>query len=317
MIRSPISIVLNSSGSEPLIIKDSLLPSNQPGMVLAGSDGSRARLLKTSVDGSVFITGSLTLSQGTQIVSGTVNLDRGNTISTPLFISGSVGLTALSDAAGRIIVAGSSASGSAQSSDPILIAGIDASGSVRLPLIDYDGTTFIKHREEATFVYAATGVAIGNNKSMISLLNASSAKVIRIQEIWIRNVQTSTVTGVVSTFEIRRVTGHSAGTLVTAEKMDSADMLDSGVTLRTGATVSGESATLLWRVLFSSDEWVPNTADAETQERVFQNAFPVYVRRDLSLKPITLWPGQGISVKHIVNSTAGTFDLFVVLTQVP
>jgi hypothetical protein len=53
MSLSPANIVFNTSGSEVAIIKDAVLASAQPGFVVAGTDGSNVRLLKTTNDGSL------------------------------------------------------------------------------------------------------------------------------------------------------------------------------------------------------------------------------------------------------------------------
>lgn len=112
---NPASIIFNVSGSEGLIVGGAPLDPNQPGLVLAGSDGTNVRLLRTSVSGALNVTGSLSVIDqvsvtttgslpitgsvqvlnfpGTQVVSGTVGLDRGGSSSSPLWTTGSLSIT--------------------------------------------------------------------------------------------------------------------------------------------------------------------------------------------------------------------------------
>jgi hypothetical protein len=174
-----------------------------------------------------------------------------------------------------------------------------------------------KYRELATFTALSTATAPANNKSMFSIVNASgSAVTLKIQEIYLINVQQTAVGGVTLTFELRRITNHSGGTAITAiETMDSGDALNGSITARTNSTVSGESATLLWRSLWSSDEWSPGNSDVESNDHEFQTMFPIYSKKTNDSKPITLRANEGLTIKCTTNSTVGSFDIFVVFTQ--
>jgi hypothetical protein len=125
------------------------------------------------------------------------------------------------------------------------------------------------------------------------------------------------VTGVIGTFELRRITDHSVGTAITAiETMHSDDALNGSITLRTNATVTVESANLLWRSLFTTDEWTPNAAvNTASTNHIFTTMHPIWKRNDNDNKPIILKANEGLTVKFATNSTAGTFDIMVVFTQ--
>lgn len=356
--RNPASILFDTNSVELAVTASIQIPSASRGLIAAGvgSDGivryhnvdSTGALkvtgsLTTTPSGVQQVTGSVSLSQPA-IVSGTVNLDRGNNAGTPLFITGSVGISgsvgitnqvtvtttgslpvtgsvAVTGSVGitnRVTVVGAAASGSAFSGNPVLVAGIDISGSARIPRIDFNGAAFVRQDEEATFVCTITGSAIGNNKAMLSIYNATgSNSIIKIREIWIQNIQAAAITGVNSIFEFHRITGHSGGSLATAAAMDTVDNLNALVSIRTNGTVTGEVATLLWRTIWSSDEWGTGTTEDEDFAHAIQATHPIYFRRDSNTKPITLYPGQGLNVKHAVNATQGSFDVFILLTQVP
>lgn len=266
-------------------------------------------------------------------------------VSTPALMSaGSDGTNPrylLLDSSGRQIIIGPVANGAAVTGNPLLIAGsdgtnarnirtavdgairIDPTGTTSQPINDaggsitIDGTITTIEKEYATFTALATNIDIGNNKSMFSIVNASgSLVVIKISAIYIVNVRTSATTGVTGIFELRRIVNHSGGTQISnIETFDSIDTLNGSITIRTGSTVNSESSNLLWRSVFSTDEWGPGTIDVESNDHIFQTMFPFLNRQDYSNKLITLRANQGLNIKFATNSTSGTFDIMVVFTQ--
>jgi hypothetical protein len=169
--------------------------------------------------------------------------------------------------------------------------------------------------ELATFVALAKDVAIGNNKSMFSLVNTSGSTVkVKIRELYLINSQTSAVTGVISDFELHRCVSHSAGTSITPQSYDTADSLNSSVTARTGATIDTENANILKRWEWSSDEWGVGTLDQEGNDHNTQANMNL-MRQEKNCKPLTLRANEGFTFKHSINSTAGTFDIMCVFTQ--
>jgi len=169
--------------------------------------------------------------------------------------------------------------------------------------------------QEQTFSAFAQAVTLGNNKSMLSLANVDATLKVKLQEVWVINVRTTNVTGVVASFEFRKFTTHSAGTLLTPIAYDSTDTLDADVSARTNATIAGEAA-IITRRLWSSDEWGPGALDTEGLQVGFQQTSPFWKTADYQ-KPIILNQNEGIHVKCATNTTAGTFDLTFVFTQVP
>ena len=176
---------------------------------------------------------------------------------------------------------------------------------------DSKDNNYVIQYQRPTFVATSTTVAIGNNKSMFSIMNTSSL-VVRVERIYIVNNQTTAISGVVSSFELRRITSHSAGTLITSQVFDSQDTLDAGITVRTGSTVAGEGSVLrLFK--FSSDEWGVGAQDVESSQNIIQAYNPVFQAAPY-MKPHTLRQNQGIHIKHTVNSTVGNFDFLIEFT---
>jgi hypothetical protein len=169
--------------------------------------------------------------------------------------------------------------------------------------------------ELATFVVMARETTLGNNKSMMSIVNTSGSAVkIKLRELFIINTQTTAVTGIIADFEIRRCVSHSAGTSLTPQAYDTSDTLDSSVTVRTGATIGTESASILKHFEWSSDEWGVGALDTEGSDHAKQVSTNILTQAK-DCKPLTLRANEGITIKHIINSTAGSFDIICVFTQ--
>lgn len=170
--------------------------------------------------------------------------------------------------------------------------------------------------ENATFVALSLSTAIGNNKSMISIVNAGGSGVkIRLREIRIINVQNTAVTGVIADFRLLPITGHSSGTSITPLAHDSDDTLSGSVTVRTGANVSGEvAANVFRRWKFSSDEWGVGASDVESNSHDMQIQNSLFDTAPKT-KTITANPGEGFTIKQVTNSTVGSYDILMVFTQ--
>lgn len=205
---------------------------------------------------------------------------------------------------------GPAAEAAAALNNPVRVGGWDGA-NIRTLRTDAIGR--LVPLDYPTFVLQATAVALGNNKSMVSLLNADASLIVKIREVRIVNVRTSTVTGTVADFRAFRITGHSAGTTLTPLEHDTADALDSDITARTGGTVSGEAANSLWRRLWSSDDWGAGALDVEAAQVGHQQMAPTW-QTGMSQRPIVLRQNQGLSLKCVTNTTAGTFDINIVFT---
>jgi len=284
-----------------------------------GSAAPTSASLGGAVDGSGILRSLLSDNSGRQIVqifntasiTGSVGLSQTATVTGSITVPNTVVITG---SVGIVDSTFDATNGGAVPARIAIVGGISGSTAVGIRT-NNSGSVVTESQEEKTFVIRSTSTALGNNKSMLSLLNASISSFIQLKEVYIINVQTSAVTGIIAIFELFRFTGHSAGTLLTPQPYDTADVMDANVTARTGATITGESATSMARWLWSSDEWGPGTLDEEGHEHTFQNLLPAWAHRSPNSKAILLRPGQGIHLKHVVNSTAGTFDIVFVFTQ--
>lgn len=282
---------------------DGAAPVGNP-VLIAGQDGTNVQSLKTDTTGRP------------EVVGGAA--DGSPPSGAPVLTAGWDGTnvqTFATDGYGAQLVVGKDLVGTPPTTNPVVIGGWDGTNVVRLRL-NANGTVATSQTELATFTVAGTAVAPANNKSMISIFNADATLLTKVHEIYVVNVRTTAATGVVGSFELRRITSHSGGTLLTPVSMDTTDTLDSDITVRTGSTVGGEAATMMWRSLFSTDEWGPGTTDVESNDHIFQTMHPIFARKtDSGTKPLVLRQNEGLTVKFATNSTAGEFDLFLVFTQ--
>lgn len=177
-----------------------------------------------------------------------------------------------------------------------------------------DALALVSSVQNNTFCILGENIGIGNNKSMVSLLNETgSTVIIKIREIKLINTLNTSVTGVVSNFEMRRLTGHSSGTSITPNPYDTNDTLSVSVTARTGATITGEGV-LLHSYRWSSDEWGVGPQDVESGDHSLTSLIPFYSVQPYC-KPITLRANQGVHIKHTINSTAGQFTIIITFTE--
>jgi hypothetical protein len=285
---------------------------SQSMFLVGGVSGSTASFFKVDTSGSLFVTASsgLTVNQGLSGVLTSpwpVLLTSGDaafgTVTNPLFVSTSFASPSSGALPPRLAIVG----------------GYDFNGNKIRPIrVDENGFVIVKAEEqEPTFITVVSGVQLDMNKSMFSLYNSgtSSPVVLKIRKISIINVQTSQIGGTVANFEIRRITSHSAGTTINPQTLDTRNSLNSVVSAKTGGTVTGESADIITRYLWSAEEWSVGSSLAESQEHAQQTLVPAWNLQEFNLSPLTLRANEGFTIKQTVNTTAGSFDVVVIFSQ--
>lgn len=168
-----------------------------------------------------------------------------------------------------------------------------------------------------TYTAAFLAVAFGNNKSMAAILNgAGSGRVIRVKRIWILNNQTSIVTGVLTSFALKRSSAQSAGTSVTPTKHDTAsEAMPAQVLIATGATVTQTADVALRQWVWSNDEPAAGTGTSDEFECLVPlNCVWDAATGDADLEPLVLRAGEGVDVRHTGSTTVGVCDIFIEFT---
>lgn len=240
--------------------------------------------LKTTVTSSALPAGAATAANQTTEIASLSSIDAG--------IPATLGQTTMS------------------ASMPVVIASNQTAIAVTATI---SGTS--QEAEFATFNVTAHSVAIGNNKSMLSIVNTTGSVVkIKLRHLKIINAQTTPVTGVISNFTLLKCVTHSAGTSITPVACESSDTLSSSVTVRTGATIGTEGTDVLRRVQYSTDEWGVGSTDVESLDHIMQIGTNI-LETPLKAKPFTLLANEGITLKQTINSTIGLFDIELMFTQ--
>lgn len=152
----------------------------------------------------------------------------------------------------------------------------------------------------------ATGTTAG--KSMMSIVNASATNYTRVVALYAQcPPQVNTTGGLLGigsgtsyvqiVFGLYRITGHSGGTLLTKVAADPGDdtTLDTGITVRVGATVTGQA-----------------TAPSYAWDAAYNAALPIGPRPDMCLKVCTLPPGFGLSINNVNALSASVAFLMTV-----
>jgi hypothetical protein len=168
-----------------------------------------------------------------------------------------------------------------------------------------------------TYTLGGIAVAFGNAKHMLSIFNgASSGRVIRVKRIWVLNNQTTGVTGVLTTWAIRRTSAQSAGTTNTPTKHDTAsEAMPAQVLTATGATVTNTGDVQLRTFVWSNDEPAASTGTSDEFECLVPlNCVWDSATGDTDVEPITLREGQGVTVQHTGSSVVGVCDIFIEFT---
>jgi hypothetical protein len=161
-----------------------------------------------------------------------------------------------------------------------------------------------------TYYAVADASAFANGKTHISIVNAvGSGRVVALRKVFCINVQTSAVSGIAVRMEARRITGHSAGTLVTPTSADSNNAaLPAEVTVRTASTVT--VPTLVYPFIITTEEEPASAALTKNMFQAMTNLQP----EGMEIQETRLRPGEGFAITQITNSTVGSYAWFIVFT---
>jgi hypothetical protein len=161
-----------------------------------------------------------------------------------------------------------------------------------------------------TYYAVADATTFANGKTHISLVNAvGSGVVVALRKLFAINLQTSAVTGAALRLDVRRITGHSAGSLITPTTTDSNNpSLPAEITVRTNSTPT--SPVLLYPFIVTVEE---ETATAALSKNMFQSMTNLQPE-GLEIQELRLREGEGVCVTQITNSTVGSYAWFAVFT---
>ena len=163
--------------------------------------------------------------------------------------------------------------------------------------LDMQMSLNVHHKSKPTFRAIAPGVSCAANKSLVSLIYASTGTmVLRLNECVIyvppgggsgSLLGSSSVTYYPIICELRRITAATGGTSITPVSGDTADILATGVTVSSGATAGTTVNT------FHRQDAVVTTG----------TGLPWYGRGDQNEKTYLIRPGEGFTVTCVSTGT--------------
>jgi len=163
-----------------------------------------------------------------------------------------------------------------------------------------------------TYMAWVNDSAFAASKYHISIMNASgSGKLVRVIKLFAVNIRVASVTGGMVRFDVHKTTAHSGGTAITAEKLDTLNgNLPAQITLATAPT----SVTLGNRIFGFA------VTGEETGATMALNlGFTALAGLNLMfesdrIQELILREGQGVAVRQITSSTAGTYGWLMLFT---
>jgi len=157
----------------------------------------------------------------------------------------------------------------------------------------------------ATYRVIGREILLGANKSLLALFNGvGSSNVLKVNRIWLLNNQLAAITGILVTLELRLITAHTIGTLVTPAKSKLASPnLDANVVSSMGATVTETS--LFRRIVWSADEPAQTENTMDTLELMPSiNIIWDSGYSGSSVESLILNAGQGVHIKCVTSTVA-------------
>jgi hypothetical protein len=162
-----------------------------------------------------------------------------------------------------------------------------------------------------TWSALAQGVTFAATKNMLSILNGGS-RILRIKRIYMLNIQTAAVTGVICLGDIRRYTSGtlSSSTAVTAVAHDTDNSALDTVTIGYAGTLGGTPSTFR-RYIWSSDEPAVSSATSDELECIpILSCLWDASYGDSTVQPIVLRANQMLTVYN-TSGAAGLADIYI------
>lgn len=172
-------------------------------------------------------------------------------------------------------------------------------------------------REQAVFQTARQSYVVlvadsvfAASKQHVSIFNGSgSGKVVKVQKLYVTNMVLTTVAGGIRRLDVKKISACSSGTDITPIPQDSSnDTLPAQILIKTTATVT--EGAILFPLVFPDDEMLL------TQNSMAQQLYSGinWIPEGFELQEYTLNEGEGITVKQITSSTAGTVSWILLIS---
>lgn len=155
--------------------------------------------------------------------------------------------------------------------------------------------------------YVWTGaVSFALDKHFLSVYNnLGSGYILRVRELRLVNLQTTSISGVSVQFDLYRTTSQSGGTAITPQPADQANAVwPENIVVAKEATVT--NGALLYSVVTNNDE----VATGLHHSLFLGNLVPNWP----DTQPLVVRPGGGITLQCKTNTSVGSFGVLAVVT---
>jgi hypothetical protein len=164
----------------------------------------------------------------------------------------------------------------------------------------------------ATYTAFFSAITFASSKSMGAVMNgAGSGGVVHCTRVITLNNQTTGVTGVLTTLELRRMTASSGGTTVTPAKHDTTNAnLNANIVARSGGTDTLSDTFRRW--MWSNDEPAVSSAVNDELECIVPlNEIWNSAVNDSAVQHLVSQTGEGVCVRHTGSSAVGIMDTII------
>ena len=156
------------------------------------------------------------------------------------------------------------------------------------------------------------GAKIVSGKNIIAIYNGTgSGKIIKIYRIWLYNNQTQAITGVLTKFQLRRISAIGGGIPCQVVKYNSiSDLLPSQIIITTGPSAS--LGDIVRQITWSTDE--PAIASGGIDEAETNSLYTLVWNCGLfnqTLQPLTFRYGEGLAINHVGTTNVGVIDSII------
>lgn len=161
-----------------------------------------------------------------------------------------------------------------------------------------------------SFVAYADAVVPAGNKHHLSIFNGvGSGRVVKLRKLFCVNLQSAAISGGLVRFDVKKTTAQSAGTALTAQKVDSNNAnLPAQILVATAATIT--EGALLFPYMTLTEEQAVTQPLTIAMFQQFQNV----LLESPELQELTLREGEGMTVKQITAITAGSLGWIAAFT---
>lgn len=168
--------------------------------------------------------------------------------------------------------------------------------------------------EGDTWVYTSPVITPAANKLFVAFLNTTAGQKLSLRGLWMIRDNTA-VTGVYTTFELKRISAIVGGSAITAQIMDSDDAALTGVTCVSSPTSATEGV-LLFPWYGSGEETIPAGTGGNPISNPVYMSFTNFIPNVPAMKTPRFNNGEGFALKMVTGAAgSGNWVINMILSK--